>query len=241
MVSLVKVTGDPSSRVVVIIWVEVMVVSWGVSSSADEVGLGELLVVGESLSSLFALEEGGLLDDVGAGVDVAGLDVTGGFVGVDDVTGGGVDSSGSSEVGFAGADDDVCSGGAASVVSGSVFASSSCLRWIPFTLRPAMLTPAKVASATDIAESPKTRNLSAELSCIVTDFVAVARQINAAMAPLVWYERRSRLRNGIPVAASLLCYYSRSVSSFRGSPRLSRRFRMKSDQAARQAVPNTAK
>jgi hypothetical protein len=164
--------------VVVIIWVEVMVVSWGVSFSADEVGLGGLLDVGESLlPSSFALEEGGLLDDVGSGVDVAGLEVTGGFVGVDDVTGGGVDSSGSSEVGSAGADDDVWSGGAAAVVSGSVFASSSCLRWIPFTLRPAMLAPAKVASATDMAESPKTRNLSAELSCIVTDFVAVARQM----------------------------------------------------------------
>lgn len=159
-----------------IIWVEVIVVSPGVSSSADEVGLAEWLVVGELLSSSFALEEGGLLDDVGSGVDVAGVDVTGGFVGVDDVTGGGVDS-GSSEVGSAGTDVDVCSGEPASVVSGSAFASSSCLRWISFTLRPAMLAPAKVASATDTAESPKTRNLSALLSCIVTDFVAVARQM----------------------------------------------------------------
>jgi hypothetical protein len=175
---LVRVTGEPSSRVVVIIWVEVMVVSRGVSSLADEVGLGDWLVAGGSLlSPSFALEEGGLLDDVGAGVDVAGVDVTGGFVGVDDVTGGGVDS-GFSEVDSAGTDDDVSSGGgAAPVVLGSVFASSSCLRWIPLTLRLAMLAPAKVASATDMAESPNTRNLSAELSCIVTDLVAVARQM----------------------------------------------------------------
>jgi hypothetical protein len=173
---LVRVTCEPSSRVVVIIRVEVMIVSWGVSSSTDDVGLDEWLVVGASLlSSSFALEVG-LLDDVGSGVDVAGVDVTGGFVGVDDVTGGGVDS-GSSEVGSAGTDDDVWSGEAASVVSGSVFASSSCLRWIPFTLRPAILAPAKVASATDMAESPNTRNLRAELSCIVTDLVAVARQM----------------------------------------------------------------
>jgi hypothetical protein len=77
-------------------------------------------------------------------------------------------------VSAAGGDVVVSAGGAEVLVTAGLdvtLSSSSCLRWIAAPWRPAS-TLMNVASATDIAESPRTKALSALLSCIVTDFAA---------------------------------------------------------------------
>lgn len=74
----------------------------------------------------------------------------------------------------AGGDVVVSAGGASVLVTAGLdvaLSSSSCLRWMTSPWRPTS-TLMNVASATDIAESPRTKALSALLSCIVTDLAA---------------------------------------------------------------------
>ncbi len=90
-----------------------------------------------------------------------------------------------------------------SAFAASVFAASSCRCWIAPTSRPTtLLTSTKAASATVIAESPKTRSSSALLSCIVADLVGRASR-RAVMGALL--ERMGGLgKTGslLPIGAS---------------------------------------
>jgi hypothetical protein len=165
--ALVTISVDPSARVLVTV---IMVVWRGGSLSVEEADEGGS--VDDGVSPDEVVSAGGSDDDEEV--------VAGGFEELEEVVvagGGVVDVRVDVEVvvGFVGVV--VVFGGGAVLVVDVVAAalgpsSSSCLCWIAFPSRATALGLMNVASATDMAESPKTRSSSALLSCIVTDFVA---------------------------------------------------------------------
>lgn len=173
------------------------------------------------------LDEVSEADDVGGGVGVVLLvSVSLGGSEVVDVSSAGIDV------------DDVSSGGA--TVAVSVLESSSCLCRIPFPSRPATLTLTKVASATDMAESPKTRSSSALESCIVAD---LSRDGGRTGRGLLREKRGAKDAIGeektmlVPLNTSLLrCQYEVSLS-FGDRPGLNWRFRVRGPHNEMKGLP----
>jgi hypothetical protein len=172
-VSLVSVVCEPSAAVVVTTTKVVMTVADDELSPAallEVVGWAEVeedvwsvgaSLVGDGLELVLSRE-------VGVGVGCVGVGDLVGEVS-EDVVGSAVDDDGVS-VG----EGEVLVEEVASLVFGR--SSSSCLRWIPSPSRPTILTLTKVASAADIAESPRAKIPSALVSCIVTDVAARQRR-----------------------------------------------------------------
>jgi len=148
-----------------------------------------------------------------------------------------------SEVGSAGREvDDGCE--VESVDTASVFFASppsTCLCWIPFTSRPATLTPEKVASATDAAESPRTRSSKALLSCIAIDGLRNERMFVGGRSEESEAREAVSSKEG-PFNRRFALSPFVDCCAFPGDcPHQTNGFREEGDQPVRQVVTNTTK